>query len=229
MIGTLAHDLISLFFPRFCATCEKPLIRSEQLLCTECRVKIPRVRRDPLTLKRLEERLHGSVNFMHVTAYYKFHKSGLTQQFLHKMKYADRPDIASQAGRWFGAELETTFPAGTFDLVVPVPLHRSKERRRGYNQSARIAEGVAWSTGIPLKPALQRIRKGDSQTHKSRIERWNNVAGIFRIQHRDLVAGKHILLVDDVVTTGATLESCGSTLLDAGASQVSAAALAMAM
>lgn len=145
------------------------------------------------------------------------------------MKYADRPDIARDAGRWFGVELASTFPAGTFDLIVPVPLHRTKERKRGYNQSACIAEGMAWSTGVPVQSALQRIRKGDSQTHKSRIERWNNVAGIFILQQKQLVAGKHILLVDDVVTTGATLESCGSTLLDGGASQVSAAALAMAM
>jgi ComF family protein len=184
---------------------------------------------DRLLLKKLEERLHGEVVFTHALAYYKFYKSGLTQRLLHHMKYRDRPDLAMLAGRWFGGEIAAHFSGEVFDMIVPVPLHRKKERKRGYNQSVYLARGIAESTGIPVQDVLLRTKYSDTQTHKSRIERWQNVSGIFQLRDPQRITGKHVLLVDDVVTTGATLESCGCTIMNGGAVCVSAAALAMAM
>lgn len=199
------------------------------MLCTECRIELPRIKMDPFVLRRLSERMHGEVPFKHVFAFYKFYKTGLTQRLLHQLKYGDQPEIGRLVGEWFGNELVGMGMQTEWDVIIPVPLHRKKIRKRGYNQSSCIADGMAIQMGIPKAEWLTRKIMNETQTNKSRIERWQNVEGIFNVKDKTKIKNSRILLVDDVVTTGATLQSCTQELYKNGAVEVSAAALAMAM
>ncbi len=191
---------------------------------------LPVTRFDPFTMEQLAGRLYGQVPFSHVLAYLKFYKSGITQTLLHQIKYGNNPELGTMAGRWFGYLLKEKKLAGHFDMIVPVPLHKRKLRQRGYNQSERIAAGIAEISGLELSArVVKRIRMSESQTNKSRLERWQNVENIFRVTKPERIRHKNILLIDDVITTGATMESCAMTLLENGAASVSVGALAMAM
>jgi ComF family protein len=151
------------------------------------------------------------------------------QRLLHQLKYQGQQGVGKALGQLYGAELATAGLAPAFDLIVPVPLHRRKLARRGFNQADAFAEGLAAALPCPWSAtALRRTEYTDSQTRKSRTERWDNVASVFEVARRQDVAGRHILLVDDVLTTGATLEACGAALLAAGASQLSIATIACA-
>ncbi len=225
----MLKDLFYIFFPNCCATCERTLVRNEIILCTECRIELPRIKMDPLILTRLSERLHGEVPFKHVFAFYKFYKTGITQKLLHQLKYGDQPEIGRLVGGWFGSELFVSGVHTEWDVIVPVPLHKKKIRKRGYNQSSCIAEGMAAQMGIPTAELLTRRVMNETQTNKSRMERWKNVEGIFMVKDKKKVENRRILLIDDVVTTGATLQSCTIELYKSGAAEVSAAVMAMAI
>jgi len=153
----------------------------------------------------------------------------MVQSILHNFKYRNQPEIGLTIGEWFGKDLVEADLANEWDLVIPVPLHRSREKRRGYNQSNHLAQGLGVALDLPVAlNAVIRKKRSESQTHKSRQERWENVEGIFEVRKPELVLGKHVVLVDDVVTTGATLESCGHALLEAGTRDLSFATLAIA-
>ncbi len=185
---------------------------------------------DGYIMKQLENRLYGQVPFSHVLAYLKFYKSGITRTLLHQIKYGNCPDLGVMSGRWFGHLLREKNIAQHFDLIIPVPLHKKKLRRRGYNQSERIATGIAEMSGLELALyAVERTRMNESQTNKSRVERWQNVENIFKVTKPDLVRDKNVLIIDDVITTGATIESCALELIRHDVSSVSAGALAMAL
>jgi ComF family protein len=226
---SMLRDFFNIFFPALCATCENPLVKNEKLICTTCRIELPRIKMDPLMLKRLSERMHGEVPFKHVLAFYKFYKTGITQRLLHQLKYGGQPEIGLLVGNWFGHEIVEEGIHTEFDAIIPVPLHKKKIRSRGYNQSAFIAEGISNCTGIPVMHALIRTVLNETQTNKNRIQRWNNVHGIFKVTDKKKIGAKRILVVDDVLTTGATLQSCALELIENKASSVSAAALALAM
>jgi len=178
----------------------------------------------------LASRLYGQVRFDHVLAYLKFYKSGITQSLLHQLKYDNCPEIGEMVGRWFGYLLVEKNLTEKFDLLIPVPLHKKKSHQRGYNQSERIASGIAETSGINLAvKTILRTRMNESQTNKSRVERWQNVEDIFAVIKPELIEDKRILLIDDVITTGATIESCAMALEKSNAKSISAGALAMAM
>lgn len=170
----------------------------------------------------------GRVPVMYSTSYFYYMKDSRYQNIIHHLKYDGRQHIGLEFGKMFGAELMKT-PLSSTDVIVPVPLHPKKLRKRGFNQSEIIARGMAESMGKKIiSGALKRKRYTESQTSRSRYERWENVEGIFRTRKPQLLTGKHILLVDDVVTTGSTLEACASEILKLQGTTVSVATLAVA-
>ena len=231
MLRPLLTDLLALFFPHACSACQEPLVAGEHHLCTACRAELPYTDYHllPTDQNPLARRFWGKLPVAHTLSYLRFLRHGRVQHLLHQLKYQGQEGVGKALGQLYGAELATAGLAPTFDLIVPVPLHRRKLARRGFNQADAFAEGLAaalpctWSA-----TALRRTEYTDSQTRKSRTERWQNVATVFEVAKPQEVAGRHILLVDDVLTTGATLEACGAALLAAGASQLSIATIACA-
>ena len=149
-------------------------------------------------------------------AFLKFRKEGIVQHLLHELKYNNRPEVGIKLGKQYGRELKQNNIDG-FDIIVPVPLHESRRRKRGYNQSSKFAEGLSESLGISWSESISlRTSSTATQTKKSKSERWNNVKDVFAVQNTDSIKQKRILLVDDVITTGATIEACGRHLLDQG-------------
>jgi ComF family protein len=231
MLRATLADFLALFFPRACLACQDPLVAGEQHLCTTCRAELPYTNYHllPAAQNPLGRRFWGKLPVVHTLSYLRFLRHGRVQQLLHQLKYQGQQDVGKALGQLYGAELATADLGPPFDLIVPVPLHRRKLARRGYNQADAFAAGLAAALPCPWSAAaLRRTEHTASQTRKSRTERWQNVAAVFEVAHPEQVAGRHILLVDDVLTTGATLEACGAALLAAGASQISIATIACA-
>lgn len=221
-------DFISLFFPRYCLSCSNSLVGGEETLCTRCIFNLPK-NNYPIDDNPIKDRLAGRLPVTYALAFLKLKKGGVVQKMLHQLKYNHHPEIGVKLGKVFGSELRPFGLANAFDLIVPVPLHESRKRKRGYNQSAKFAEGLGYALGLPWDESISiRKRKTTTQTNKSKLERWENVKDVFNVNQSNLVAGKRILLVDDVITTGATLESCGTHLMQSGCAQISIACIAEA-
>lgn len=231
LLRTALSDFVGLIFPQVCLACEEPLARGEDHLCTMCRAQLPFTdyHRLPANENPLARRFWGKVPIRYALSYLRFLRRGRVQHLLHQLKYQGQRDIGLVLGRWYGAELAEQGIATDFDLIVPVPLHPRKLAKRGYNQSDTFAEGLALSLATSWSAtALCRTEHTDSQTRKNRTERWQNVAEVFEVAEPLAVAGQRILVVDDVLTTGATLEACCAALLAAGATEVSIATIACA-
>jgi len=231
MLRPLLADLLALFFPRPCLACRAPLVAGEAHLCTPCRAALPYTDYHLLPPARnpLARRFWGKLPVRHTLSYLRFQRHGRVQQLLHQLKYQGQAGVGRALGQLYGAELAAAGLGPEFELIVPVPLHRRKLARRGYNQAEAFATGLAAALPCPSAAhALRRTAHTASQTRKGRAERWQNVATVFEVADPAAVAGRHILLVDDVLTTGATLEACGAALLAAGARAISIATIATA-
>lgn len=177
----------------------------------------------------LSKKLYGRVPIRYGLAYLHFNKGGSVQKIMHHIKYKEAKEAATMLGNWYGHDLYKAGFTSAFDLIVPVPLHKKKLLKRGYNQSTCFAQGL--SEGLTInysEGVLERVKEQSSQTNKSRLDRWSNVKEIYQIKNGDEVKGKRILLADDVATTGATIEVCAQALLSAGAKEISIAVLAIA-
>ena len=225
-------DLLSLLFPRSCYACDGAMARGEKYICTKCSVKLPYTDshvHGATELNPLQRRFWGKVPVRFAFSYLYFQPKGRVQRMLHKLKYKGAQELGEHLGQRYGSLLSEYAYAAHFDVVVPVPLHKYKLRRRGYNQSESFSRGLADAMQLPHNTrVLLRILDTSTQTKKSRLDRWQNVEQVFRVQQPELVQGRHILLVDDVMTTGATLEACAVALLAAGAAEVSVATIAAA-
>lgn len=220
-IINILNDFTGLFYPKICASCDDSLVRNENLFCTACRVGLPRTNFHHDKDNEVAQIFWGRIPVEYATAYFYFQKGGRVQKLLHKLKYKDQKEIGVELGRMIGRDLvQSSF--NQVDVIVPVPLHKSKKRKRGYNQSECLAEGLSMSMMKPLDTtSLFRAIANPTQTRKHRYERWTNVESIFKLRYPEAIANKHILLVDDVITTGATLEACASALLEAEGVKVS--------
>ena len=231
MLRDVITDFLGLLFPSMCLACQDALRRGERHLCTTCRAELPYTDFHLLPAEEspLGRRFWGKLPVRYALSYLRFVQHGRVQQLLHQLKYKGQQEVGVALGELYGAELASAGFTAHFDLVVPVPLHQRKLARRGYNQAATFAEGLASSLHLPWSAhALQRTAHTASQTRKNRAQRWQNVATVFEIAKPADVKGRRVLLVDDVLTTGATLEACGEALLAAGAAEVSIATIASA-
>ena len=229
ILAQLSEAVFSLVYPKVCAACKSPLLKNEQAICIPCQFELPKARFHHLQDNPVERKFHGRCNIAAATAYYVFQKGGRVQQVLHHIKYEGQKEVGFLIGQWMGTELSQTAPYKTIDLVVPVPLHKDKLKKRGYNQSEWFGKGLAKSMACTLSTGnLLRHTASATQTRKSRYVRWKNVETIFKVQAPETFGNKHILLVDDVVTTGATLEACAHELLKIPGTKVSIATMAYA-
>ncbi|SEL96515.1 comF family protein [bacterium A37T11] len=213
-IGQYLHDFGSLFFPELCPGCGKALIHQEKCICTDCLYKLPytNFHQDPENL--LAKQLWGLARVEAATAYLHFSKESKVQRIIHQLKYGHAPQLGEWLGERFGSQLALTAPYHAADLIIPVPLHPAKLRIRGYNQALYIAKGLSKKMGIPVIDGhLIRHSNNKSQTRKNRYERYENSKDIFSVRRPQILAHRRLLLVDDVVTTGATAEACLRELL----------------
>jgi ComF family protein len=221
-------DFASLFFPEYCLGCSGGLIKGEEILCTNCLVKLPRTGYIDIEENPIKEKFIGRLPIKNAWAFLRFRKEGIVQHLLHQLKYNDQPEIGIRLGKLFGKEMKDN-GFSQFDLIVPLPLHASRKKNRGYNQSEKFAEGLSASLEIPLNAdCCVRLKNTQTQTRKNRSERWENVEFAFHVKQRSVIENKHILLVDDVMTTGATLEACGRQLMNSGCKELSFACIAEA-
>ncbi|PWJ56593.1 ComF family protein [Dyadobacter jejuensis] len=220
-------DFVDLLFPRCCEACDTDLVGNEQLLCTSCRVSLPRVGPDSLYADQAANRFVHLPAVGSVQAFLLFAKRGKVQRLLHALKYRGARDLGLEVGRWFGHEMSAQENFPSVQLIVSVPLHDRKRRRRGYNQSDLLAEGISLATGIPWSGGLlKRTKYTETQTGKDKWARRENVRGVFEVAKR--LDFEELMLVDDVLTTGATLEACVEVLVSAGAKVIHIRTLALA-
>ena len=221
-----ANDFLNLLFPDLCPACEQVLLKNEGIICVNCRYDLPKTRFYDFQDNPVARLFWGRVRLENATSYFHYQKGSRYQNLIHELKYNGRTDIGMELGRIMGLALRETPYTGS-DLILPVPLHPKKQDRRGYNQCDFIAAGLSESLGIPVETGiLSRLRESHTQTGKSRIQRWENVEQIFRVNAPDLLENMHVLLLDDVVTTGATLDACATTILQVKGCRVSIATLA---
>lgn len=223
-----AGDFISLFYPNLCAACNGHLLRGEVAICTACLIDCPRTfdEQDPVD-NPVARVFRGRIPLQAAASLFVFTKGGKVQELIHNLKYNGRKDAGIAAGKLFGNELKNLTPFNTIDAVIPVPLHRDKFRKRGYNQAACFGEGIAQSLNIPLyENGMLRLGATETQTRKNREERWENVEDVFTVNKKISLEGKHVLLVDDVITTGATIEACAIPLLETKGVKLSVISLA---
>lgn len=222
-------DFISLLFPRLCYACGNHLTRNENLICTECYIIIPRTGYHLQRDNPVEKLFWGRCRIERAAAFSFYNKGSRIRTLIHNLKYEGIEDVGFELGRIYGSELKETAFIRDVDLIIPVPLHPSKKRIRGFNQSEIIAKGLSDTTGLLVDTkTLSRSIESATQTRKSRYDRWTNVDGIFSVNDGVNLRGKHILLIDDVITTGSTVESCVNEILEAEDTRVSVAAIAVA-
>jgi ComF family protein len=196
-------------------------------LCTGCLLHLPQTHFHKAPQNPLEKIFWGRLKLEQAFAFLHFKKGNAVQHILHEIKYKDNKELAIFIGRYYGAILKSS--GALPDAVAAIPLHESKLRKRGYNQSALIAQGMAESLCIEnLSGNLERLKATETQTKKSRFERWENVEEVFAVKNPDAFLHKHVLLIDDVITTGATIEACGKAVLSVGNTRLSVAGIAFA-
>jgi len=225
----LWDDFISLLFPRLCYACGNHLTRNENLICTECYILIPRTSYHLQPENPVEKLFWGRCRIEKAAAFSFYNRGSRIRNLIHNLKYKGIRDVGYELGRIYGQSLNGSDFINDIDLIIPVPLHPSKKRVRGFNQSDLICRGMSEATGIPVDTeSLARVTVSATQTKKSRYDRWTNVEGIFSVTGHEALRGKHVLLIDDVITTGSTIESCTNELLKTEGVKVSVAALAVA-
>lgn len=222
-------DFVSLLFPELCHACGESLVDGEELICTDCLYNLPYTNFHQQPDNIVARQFWGKVKTEAAYALFYFTKGGKVQQLMHQFKYKHTPLIGNKLGQLAGGQLNQSKAFQHIDAVIPVPLHKSRLRKRGYNQSACFAEGLAETLNTKvIVHNLVRTKATETQTHKSRFERSVNMQDVFTVNDPDELADKYVLLVDDVVTTGATLESCAAALLTVPGLRLSIATIAYA-
>jgi ComF family protein len=223
------HSILNLFYPRVCAACGESLLKDEETVCLKCRYLLPKTGYELNPDNPLAQTFYGRVKFHAVTACFFFAKSGKVQHLIHELKYKGNKEAGVFLGQQLGETIKDAPLFQGIDYLIPVPLHPKREKQRGYNQSLMIAKGINEVTGIPIGDKyLIRAVNTATQTKKSAEERYKNVKDIFEVRFPEELEGKHVLLIDDVLTTGATLESCAHQLEDISGIVISAATAACA-
>ena len=212
----IKNSILHVLFPHVCDGCGSDIIDEESSLCMKCIAEMPETNFHLHADNPVEKIFWGRLPIINATAQYYFIKESLMQHLMHQLKYKGNKELGKQLGRLMGYDLQKTGRFNTVNYLVPLPLFPSKEKRRGYNQATILCEGIAEVMDVEiLRDVITRTQFTETQTRKGRIERWQNIEGKFELMRPEKIADKNILLVDDVITTGATLEACGQELLQA--------------
>ena len=223
----IAKAFIGLIYPNLCVACGNSLVGNEKVICLSCRYKIPKTNYWETDDNAVSQSFYGRIYLQKACSYFFFNKGSIYRKLIHKLKYNGQKDIGIALGKYFGNELNKVSWCEGMDILVPVPLYHKKQYKRGYNQSMCIAQGLSDATGLPIIiDVLVKVSDTDSQTQKGRFERWENVGNVFKVINPKEFDNKHILLIDDTMTTGATLEACAQAILSACNCKVSVATLA---
>lgn len=226
----IQKDILHLFFPHVCEACGTELLGNERILCVSCWKDLPETKFHLQVNNPMEQKFFGRVAFEYGTAMYYFNKDSRIQEALHALKYRGITEVGEELGRRFGREIESCAWIKDIDVIIPVPLSVQKMKKRGYNQSEFIANGLAAVLNKEIDTlSLVRTKNTETQTRKTRAERLQNMQEAFEVVNPEALSNKHILLLDDVITTGATMESCAITLLALPGVKVSVASLAYAI
>lgn len=206
-------QLINLFFPKVCVGCKNILVEQEEVMCVYCLHELPLTDLHVNNSKLICEVFYGSVELQHATALFYYPKKGVVRQLIHHLKYKNQKHISCFLGKWLGFELKNCDYYNDIDVVIPVPLHKKRMRQRGYNQVEGFAKELALNLEADFNDVtLLRNKNSSTQTVKNRLTRWKNVQTIFEVTDVNTLQEKHILLVDDVITTGATIKACVTEL-----------------
>jgi ComF family protein len=221
--------LVDLFYPKLCLSCGRKLLETERVICTHCKVDLPRTNFHLKKDNPVEILFWGRCNVYSAAAYYRYLKGGNVQQLIHNFKYKGFQEIGVYIGEQYGRQLMESEYFKTVDYLIPVPLHPKKKLKRGFNQSEVFGKGLEKSMAAKLDTDnLHRLIHTSSQTKKSRWERYKNVSDIFGIHDAEKLRGKHVLIIDDVITTGSTIEACVQKLNEIEGIKISVAAMATA-
>ena len=225
IVGSTLH----LFYPHVCTGCGSDLLEKDNLLCLKCIHNLPHTGFANLPNNPVEKYFWGRIPLTAAYSQFYFSKEFLIQHLIHQLKYKGDTGIGFYLGELMGETLLNSSRFSSVDALIPLPLYADKEHKRGYNQAAVISNGMSAVMNVPvLNGAVIRQHATETQTHKHRTERWENVKNSFKVVKTHELAGKHLLLVDDVVTTGATLEACGHVILGVDHVNLSIATLAYA-
>lgn len=225
----MLNSFLSLVFPQFCAACTTLLQEKEHSVCTNCLLELPITNYHSIRNNPMYKIFDGRCSIVSAAAYFHFSKGGKVQELIHELKYRANEQVGFELGQLYGLDLAKTAVFNSVDMIIPVPLHIDKQMLRGYNQSVSFAKGLADSLRVPVNTtSFKRIHYTVSQTKKQRFDRWVNVEKVFEVVEPEKIQGKHVLLVDDVVTTGATLEACVNKLAAHDDISVSIATIAIA-
>ncbi len=229
LLQSVSNDLLHLFYPHTCTGCGSDVLSNDSLLCTKCFIELPVTNYAQHANNPVEKTFWGRLPLVAAHSEYYFGKDAVIQQLIHQLKYKGNKAIGFYLGELMGRSLLNSNRFNNIDGLIPLPLFPDKERKRGYNQAAIICNGMSEAMQVPvLNNVLVRQHFTETQTKKHRTERWENVSESFAINNEYLVKGKHLMLVDDVVTTGATFEAGGKMLLQIEGVRLSLAALAIA-
>lgn len=228
-IKNLFNSTLHLLYPHICTGCGSDLLEADNLLCLKCIHDLPHTGFADLPDNPVEKYFWGRIPLTAAYSQFYFSKEFLIQHLIHQLKYNGNTGIGAYLGEIMGTTLLNSRRFSSIDALIPLPLYADKEHKRGYNQAAVICNGIAAVMNLPvLNGAVIRRHATETQTRKHRTERWENVQQSFQVTRKNELAGKHLLLVDDVVTTGATLEACGQAILEIDNVQLSFATLAYA-
>lgn len=223
------HDFINLFYPRLCQICDCSLIRSETVLCLKCIHELPVTNFHLQNENPVKKVFYGRVLVENATALLHFRKKSAVQKLIHQLKYKGQKEIGIYLGKWIGKELVENSGFKEIDMVIPVPLHRKKLRSRGFNQVEGFGKEIAAALQIPYEDqVLLKKTYSSTQTIKARLARWGTMEETFVLANSEKIRNKHILLVDDLITTGATLEACSNILRQSPGIKISIASMAIA-
>lgn len=213
MNGSLVNELSYLFYPHSCVVCGDELLNKEEGICLKCLYELPRTH-DYLQKENAAEKLMAArIPFERIATYCVYTKGGALSPLIYQLKYYGKREIGVLLGRLFGKDLLGSEFLKPIEVIVPVPLHPKREKTRGYNQAEVIAQGISEGTSLPVSTGnLIRVVFNPTQTKRTKTQRWENVKGVFDVVNPSLYERKHLLLVDDVITTGSTLEACGIAL-----------------
>ncbi len=220
-------EIINLFFPEVCLCCKEPLTTQEFVVCIACRHELPLTHFSIEKENLVKKSFYGRIPIENATALFYFRKKGKVQQLIHELKYNNQQNVGIFIGNWLGDELVNSRLYSTVNAIIPVPLHQKKLKKRGYNQLTKFGKQLSSKLNIPyIDNVLLKVSSTKTQTKKLRLERWKNVQELFVIQNASKLEGKHILLIDDIITTGATLEACCNALLNIKDVKISIACMA---